>query len=194
MHREAGEARRNPFRQHSIGGLWNEEKCFIDVKLEMIEERKESVAPRFSIETAFHFCFSSSHFSQLLVADVEPVASRDGKRAGDLSYFTSIPTFSCKFMFDPFRGTRAIIGKWIIQSFEVPVPVLVKTSNKTLKNELYHHLTMHTSELCQSPLPGVAKNNCIAYNQNYHVAQIGTRSPVSQNAHRMQTFSTLFTM
>jgi hypothetical protein len=53
---------------------------------------------------------------------------------------------------------------------------------------------MHTSVLCQPPLPGVAKNNCIAYNQKYHVAQIGTRSPVSQNAHRMQTFSTLFTM
>jgi hypothetical protein len=46
------------------------------------------------METAFHFCFSSSRFSQLLVADVEPVASRDEKRAGDLSYFTFVPTSS----------------------------------------------------------------------------------------------------
>jgi hypothetical protein len=93
MDGEAGEARRNPFREHSMSGLCSEEKCFIAVELEMIEEREESVAPTFSIEPAFYFCFSSSHFFQFLVADVESVASRDGTRAGDLSYFTYIPTF-----------------------------------------------------------------------------------------------------
>jgi 2-keto-4-pentenoate hydratase/2-oxohepta-3-ene-1,7-dioic acid hydratase in catechol pathway len=76
-------------------------------------------------------------------------------------------------MFERFRGARAIIQKRMIQSFEVPIPVLAKTSNETPKNELCHHATIHTSVLCQSPLPGVAKKNCIAYNQKYHVAQIG---------------------
>jgi hypothetical protein len=43
MHGEAGEARKNPFRQHSMSGLCNEAKCFIAVELEMIEARERAL-------------------------------------------------------------------------------------------------------------------------------------------------------
>jgi hypothetical protein len=40
MHGEAGDARRIPFRQHSMSGLCNEEKCFIADEWETIKKEK----------------------------------------------------------------------------------------------------------------------------------------------------------